>query len=201
MVRNNYDSEQIRIAFNPMEERFEVHDAAIQRDKSFIPDISRIWSGGTNIFKVVKEYLEELQTAREVNEDEIEGVQNAITKLQALLTFPFTALELAARARTKRQGAIHNNRPPLSLYQTEIPSSDRINQVQKSTKRNQSEQPTTQSRIQPLSLFLFAILKLPGPASYIPVAGRSKGDFPADPAPPSPSAPGPWTWTGETRRV
>ena len=35
-------------------------------------------------------------TAREVNEDEIEGVQNAITKLQALLTFPFTALELAA---------------------------------------------------------------------------------------------------------
>ena len=96
VVRNNYDSEQIRIAFNPMEERFEVHDAAIQRDKSFIPDISRIWSGGTNIFKVVKEYLEELQTAREVNEDEIEGVQNAITKLQALLTFPFTALELAA---------------------------------------------------------------------------------------------------------
>ena len=46
VVRNNYDSEQIRIAFNPMEERFEVHDAAIQRDKSFIPDISRIWSGG-----------------------------------------------------------------------------------------------------------------------------------------------------------
>ena len=96
VVRNNYDSEQIRIAFNPMEERFEVHDAAIQRDKSFIPDISRIWSDGTNIFKVVKEYLEELQTAREVNEDEIEGVQNAITKLQALRSFPFTALELAA---------------------------------------------------------------------------------------------------------
>ena len=40
VVRYNYDSEQIRIAFNPLEERFEVHDAAIQRDKSFIPDIS-----------------------------------------------------------------------------------------------------------------------------------------------------------------
>ena len=96
VVRDNYESEQIRIAFNPLEEQFEVHDAAIQRDKSFIPDISRIWSGGTNIFKVAKEYLEGLQAAREVNEDEIEGVQNAIAKLHALLNFPFTALELAA---------------------------------------------------------------------------------------------------------
>ena len=96
VVRHNYDSEQIRIAFNPLEERFEVHDAAIQRDKSFIPDISSILSGGTSIFKVAKEYLEGLQAVREVPEDEVESVQNAITKLQALLTFPFTALELAA---------------------------------------------------------------------------------------------------------
>ena len=54
VVRYNYDSEQIRIAFNPLEERFEVHDAAIQRDKSFIPDISSILSGGTSIFKVAR---------------------------------------------------------------------------------------------------------------------------------------------------
>ena len=96
VVRENYDSEQIRISFNPLEERFEVYDAAIQRDKSFIPNISRIWSDGTNIFKVAKEYLEVLQAVRVVNEDEIEKVQNAITKLQSLLTFPLTALELAA---------------------------------------------------------------------------------------------------------
>ncbi len=95
VVRDNYDSEQIRIAFNPLEERFEVHDVAIQRDVSFIPNISCIWSNGTNIFKVAKKYLEGLQAIREVTEDEIERVQNAITKLQALLTFPFTALELA----------------------------------------------------------------------------------------------------------
>ena len=96
VVRENYDSEQIRISFNPLEERFEVYDAAIQRDKSFIPNISRIWSGETNIFKVAKEYLEVLQAVRVVNEDEIEKVQNAITKLQSLLTFPLTALELAS---------------------------------------------------------------------------------------------------------
>ena len=96
------------------------------------------------------------------------------------------------RARTKRQGTIHNNRTSPStvpdrhfLLPTALSRSRGVPRV------NQSEQPTIQSRIQPLSLFLFAILKLPGPSSYIPVAGRSKGDFPADPSPPSPSAPGP----------
>ena len=96
VVRKNYESEQIRIAFNPLEERFEVHDAAIQRDKSFIPDISRIWGGEISILKLIREYLEGLQAAREVTEDEVEGIENAILKLQGLLTFPFTALELAA---------------------------------------------------------------------------------------------------------
>lgn len=96
VVRENYESERISIAFNPLEERFEVSDAAIQRDKSFIPDVSRIWTGGTNIFKVATEYLDALKASREVSDDEVEKIQNALTKLQGLLTFPFTALELAA---------------------------------------------------------------------------------------------------------
>jgi len=94
VVRENYDSEEICIAFNPLEERFEVADAAIRRDKAFIPNISRIWS--TSIFKVANEYLSGLQASRDVSDEEVEKIQNAITKLQSLLTFPFTALELAA---------------------------------------------------------------------------------------------------------
>ncbi|MGV8174502.1 MAG: GmrSD restriction endonuclease domain-containing protein [Methanothrix sp.] len=96
VVRENYESEKISIAFNPLEGRFEVFDAAIQRDKAFIPDISRIWSSGTNIFKIASDYLNGLQASREVSDEEIEKIQNAITKLQSLMTFPFTALELAA---------------------------------------------------------------------------------------------------------
>lgn len=96
VIRENYDSERISIAFNPLEERFEVADAAICRDKSFIPDVSRIWTGGTNIFKVANEYLDALKASREVSDEEVEQIQNALTKLQGLLTFPFTALELAA---------------------------------------------------------------------------------------------------------
>jgi len=96
VVRENYDSEQICIAFNPLEERFEVVDAAIRRDKAFIPDISRIWSNDTDIFEVVDDYLEELRTSREVTEEETKRIKKAISKLQSLTTFPFTALELAA---------------------------------------------------------------------------------------------------------
>ncbi|TDY02860.1 GmrSD restriction endonuclease domain-containing protein [Thiohalophilus thiocyanatoxydans] len=96
VVRENYDSERIKIAFNPTEERFEVVDAAIERDKSFIPDISQIWAGHTNIFKVATEYLTALKATKEVSDEETEKIQNSLTKLQSLLTFPFTALELAA---------------------------------------------------------------------------------------------------------
>ena len=52
VLRENFESEQIQIAFNPLEERFEVADAAICRDKVFIPDISVLWSmdAKTNLY-------------------------------------------------------------------------------------------------------------------------------------------------------
>lgn len=96
VVRENYDSEKISIAFNPLEGRFEVADAAIKRDKAFIPDISEVWSGGRSIFKVASEYLEGLRSTREVTDEETTQIEDALTKLQSLLSFPFTALELAA---------------------------------------------------------------------------------------------------------
>ena len=96
VVRENYDAEKISIAFNPLEESFEVSDAAIERDKAFIPDISRIWSSSTNIFKIAEDYLRGLKASREVSNEEVTKIQNAITKLQSLTAFPFTALQLAA---------------------------------------------------------------------------------------------------------
>lgn len=96
VVRSNYKSEKIRIAFNPIEEVFEVTSAAIERDRSFIPDISMLWNSKTNLFQFVNEYLSGLKTVREVQDEEEKSVQNAIVKLQGLLNFPFTALELSA---------------------------------------------------------------------------------------------------------
>lgn len=96
VVRDNYESEQVFIAFNPLEEQFEVADAAIRRNRAFIPDISVVWSEETDMFEVVDEYLAGLSEVREVTEEETKRVRRAIAKLQSLLSFPLTALELAA---------------------------------------------------------------------------------------------------------
>ncbi len=44
VLRANFKKERIRIAFNPLTERFDVADAAIIKDKSFIADISEFGS-------------------------------------------------------------------------------------------------------------------------------------------------------------
>jgi hypothetical protein len=96
VIREGYAPERIKIAFNPLLEKFEVADAAIQRDKAYISDISRLWSKDTDLFEVVDKYLESLQSSRELNEEEKRHIRQTISKLQNLLSFPFTALELSA---------------------------------------------------------------------------------------------------------
>ena len=96
VLRENFESEQIQIAFNPLEDRFEVADAAICRDKSFIPSISLLWDDKTDLFEVVENYLEGLSASRDVSTEESKAIKKAISKLQGLLSFPLTALELAS---------------------------------------------------------------------------------------------------------
>jgi hypothetical protein len=96
VLRENFENEQIQIAFNPLEERFEVADAAICRDKSFIPDISILWSTDAKITRIIRDYLENLRRNREISEHEELVIEDRILKLQGLLGFPFTALELAS---------------------------------------------------------------------------------------------------------
>ncbi len=96
VLRENFESENIQIAFNPLEERFEVADAAICRDKSFIPDISVLWSADAKITRIIRNYLENLRINHEISEAEELFIEDRILKLQGLLGFPFTALELAS---------------------------------------------------------------------------------------------------------
>ncbi len=91
-----FKKERIEIAFNPMEEKFEVADAAIRRDKSFISDISVLWSEDAKVTRIIKDYLENLRTVREVDEAEELAIEDRILRLQGLRSYPFTALELAS---------------------------------------------------------------------------------------------------------
>ena len=95
IVKEDYTSEKLSIAFNPLEEKFEVTDAAIQRDKAYIPDISILWSSDHFIIKIINHYLKNLKETREITEDEEEKIQNSILRLQSLNGFPLTALQLS----------------------------------------------------------------------------------------------------------
>jgi len=96
VFRENYESEKIYIAFNPLEEKFEVADAAIQRDAAYIPDISKLWNKDSDIFEFVDQYLLKLGTSRDFSKEEEKKIKKSVTKLHSLLSFPFTTLELSA---------------------------------------------------------------------------------------------------------
>lgn len=70
VVRENYDAERVEIAFNPLAGKFEVADAAIKRDKSFIPNISTLWAKDANLFEIVDTYMEGLASTREITAEE-----------------------------------------------------------------------------------------------------------------------------------
>jgi hypothetical protein len=94
IIRENYSTEHIEIAFNPLEEKFEVADAAIRKNKAYIPNISEVWSKDSDLFDLTEGYLDNLATSREVTAEDKKKVRKTVSKLQQLLHFPFTVLEL-----------------------------------------------------------------------------------------------------------
>lgn len=96
VLRDDYSEEYIEIAFHPLDEKFEVADAAIRKDKHWLPNISRLWAPDTDLFELVDGYLEALQQTREVTTEETKRIRQNIQRLQGLLNYPFRALELLA---------------------------------------------------------------------------------------------------------
>lgn len=68
VVNKNYDKVRIKIAFNPKEEKFEVQNPAIVKDKYWIPDISEVVNS-SSLLKVLKKYSE---ANPDVDEEHIE---------------------------------------------------------------------------------------------------------------------------------
>jgi hypothetical protein len=57
VVNKNYNRIRIKIAFHPVDEKFEVQNPAILKDKTWIPDIADVMNSGS-IIQVVRQYLE-----------------------------------------------------------------------------------------------------------------------------------------------
>lgn len=94
VIRENYSKEKIKIAFDPLQEKFEVSDAAIIRDKSYIPDISILWGKDFDLFELVDDYLKNLKQTHDISDNDQAKIKKSITKLYSLTGFPLTALEL-----------------------------------------------------------------------------------------------------------
>ena len=63
VLTKDYRTVRIRIAFNPTEDRFEVRNPAIQKDASWIDDVTKIFAPDADLFALVEQYVERNQGA------------------------------------------------------------------------------------------------------------------------------------------
>jgi hypothetical protein len=76
VITKEYKPVRIRIAFNPKEQKFEVSNPAIQKDKAWIPDIAPLMQGEIGILKQIRQYGE---ANPDCDEDFLERVFSQLT--------------------------------------------------------------------------------------------------------------------------
>lgn len=87
VTTKDYKERRIRIAFNPIEEKFEVYTPTLSQMSTWIPDISQIFLENS-LFALLKAYLSRNQN---VNEEE---VSKAIENLRSILANQIGVIEL-----------------------------------------------------------------------------------------------------------
>lgn len=78
VLGSDYKKKNITIAFNPIEEVFEVSNPAIQKNSAWIPDITKIFIPDFSSYKFIKEYSEKNQI---IDEDKKAKLNDVITRL------------------------------------------------------------------------------------------------------------------------
>lgn len=82
VVNQKYKHIKIKIAFHPLEEKFEVLNTAIAKDSAWIPDISTIITGDVDVFELVESYCAKNEgTTRQAVYQKIETLRQ-VTKKQ-----------------------------------------------------------------------------------------------------------------------
>ena len=94
IMKNDYSTGRIKIAFRPVDALFAVTDAATERDPEFIPDVSALWVPGERK-NVVRAYLKRLALKRELTVPERDQLEEVIDRLHDLRDYPFKAVELS----------------------------------------------------------------------------------------------------------
>lgn len=90
IVNKEYKNVRIKIAFHPIDERFEVQTPIIENDTQWIADISQILSGSENSYNFITQYLKHNPESNQ------EQIVQSITKLFNLAKKQIGIIELAA---------------------------------------------------------------------------------------------------------
>ena len=96
VITKNFKSQRIKIAFHPLSEKFEVSNAAIEKDAEWIPDISILWQPDTKPHAFKKKFLEKLGKRRPLTAEEEDIIHERIDRLIKLEEYPLTALEISS---------------------------------------------------------------------------------------------------------
>lgn len=91
VVGSDYKKKPIKIAFHPLDERFEVCNPAIEKDVAWISDISKLYAAGFDVFNFVIEYCQKNQ----LDSSKCSAVNAVITKLQQIQNNSIGVIELS----------------------------------------------------------------------------------------------------------
>jgi hypothetical protein len=90
VLTKDYETVRIRIAFNPLLEKFEVSNPALQKDSSWIPDIAGLFSPNMSLLKLTRSYVDANSSADE------DAVYEALDKLRKIVHNHVGIIELAS---------------------------------------------------------------------------------------------------------
>ena len=97
VIRENFSRGTIEIAFDPINEKFEVANVTTLKSRNFIPNISKLWEPDVDIYEdVAQPYLDNLRETREVSSDEAKLIRKRLQRVQNIKNTLFIALELSA---------------------------------------------------------------------------------------------------------
>ncbi len=88
VVNKDYKRVKIKIAFHPKDRKFEVSNPAIERDRTWIADISKILSPEVKVLQLVGEYCQKNE------EDDQDSIYNSIELLRGIVNNHIGLIEL-----------------------------------------------------------------------------------------------------------
>ncbi len=90
----DFSKGRIRLAFRPRDGRFEVTDAAVERDPEFLSNITELWIGED--WEVTEAFVERLRKARPeaLENGQERQLRSALGRLNGLEDFPFQAVQI-----------------------------------------------------------------------------------------------------------